>query len=696
MQGEIRLRRQNTGTDGVREWLDAEWYEDRNGTVYRIQSSGPLGNQSVSEEQLTNLPPGEISRTTQIDASGVRTLTTRSWDPQTGREVLRQQRGSLPVSETVSRGGRVYFRGTAGQTPTAYEYDSRGRVTKITDPRGAVTTMTYSDSSSLPSTVNGPGTSIARTFDSAGRVQSETRNGSTRFYEYDAAGRLFRTWGGGEYPQEFAYDRRGRMTALKTFGSQASDSGGSEWFSNTWPQNKTPDYITTWTYTTLPASSSVTKKFSDGTQQQSSYNQNGLLSRIENLSATNQFVSALSLSYNSAGELKARSDNAGTATRFIYDSAGRLQELTDDAGTHRYTYQGNLLASETVTTGPLAGYNLALTYDQTGRRQRRVVSFGQIPVADLGYTYSEDQLQQLEDRLPDGVQTRYTYEPGTGRILERTVRSGSSLLLRESRTWSEGRLATIETRRGDGTVVAGYGWGYDAQGRRTTRTLDSGEAWEYEYNRRNEVIRGIKKNGATPLDGYDFGYGYDGIGNRRSETRVGAHVFVEAEPGVTSVEADVPQGNTTARVNGGRQGNPLKLPVAWSNRVEFRSIRANGVGQPEFLRTLNQPVSVPEVRWTYTWDAQERLTAMETLAADVSKGAERRRLEFVYDARGRHVVKRVRSGWTGLAYSRVEERRLVYDEGWNVLGETVSVNGAAPVLDRRYVWGLDLSGTACG
>ena len=121
------------------------------------------------------------------------------------------------------------------------------------------------------------------------------------------------------------------------------------------------------------------------------------------------------------------------------------------------------------------------------------------------------------------------------------------------------------------------------------------------------MIRGIKKNGATPLDGYDFGYGYDGIGNRRSETRAGAHVFVEAEPGVTSVEADVPQGNTTVRVNGIRQGNQfyLKLPVGWGNRVdvEFRSIRANGVGQPEFLRTLKQPVSVPEVRWTYTWDA---------------------------------------------------------------------------------------------
>ena len=113
---------------------------------------------------------------------------------------------------------------------------------------------------------------------------------------------------------------------------------------------------------------------------------------------------------------------------------------------------------------------------------------------------------------------------------------------------------------------------------------------------------------------------------------------------MTSVEADVPQGNTTARVSGIRQGNPLKLRMGWGNRVEFRSIRANGLGQTEFLRTLKQPVSVPEVRWTYTWDAQERLTAMETDPADVSKGAERRRLEFVYDARGRRVVKRVRSG----------------------------------------------------
>ena len=44
--------------------------------------------------------------------------------------------------------------------------------------------------------------------------------------------------------------------------------------------------------------------------------------------------------------------------------------------------------------------------------------------------------------------------------------------------------------------------------------LDSGEAWEYEYNRRNKVIRGVRKNGTTPLDGYDFGYG--GTGYRRS------------------------------------------------------------------------------------------------------------------------------------------------------------------------------------
>jgi hypothetical protein len=44
--------------------------------------------------------------------------------------------------------------------------------------------------------------------------------------------------------------------------------------------------------------------------------------------------------------------------------------------------------------------------------------------------------------------------------------------------------------------------------------LDSGEAWEYEYNLRNKVIRGIRKNGTIPLDGCGVGEG--GSGYRRS------------------------------------------------------------------------------------------------------------------------------------------------------------------------------------
>jgi YD repeat-containing protein len=44
-------------------------------------------------------------------------------------------------------------------------------------------------------------------------------------------------------------------------------------------------------------------------------------------------------------------------------------------------------------------------------------------------------------------------------------------------------------------------------------------------------------------------------------------------------------------------------------------------------------------RWTYTWDAENRLTAMETLAS--VPAAARKKLAFDYDSMGRRIRKRV-------------------------------------------------------
>jgi RHS repeat-associated protein len=94
-------------------------------------------------------------------------------------------------------------------------------------------------------------------------------------------------------------------------------------------------------------------------------------------------------------------------------------------------------------------------------------------------------------------------------------------------------------------------------------------------------------------------------------------------------------------------------------------------------------------RWTYTWTHENRLKAMETVAA--APATAKRRLEFTYDSQGRRFQKKVFS-WNGTAWVLSEDRRFLYD-GWNLVAEYVI---GTPGFTRTYTWGLDVSGTEQG
>jgi RHS repeat-associated protein len=101
-------------------------------------------------------------------------------------------------------------------------------------------------------------------------------------------------------------------------------------------------------------------------------------------------------------------------------------------------------------------------------------------------------------------------------------------------------------------------------------------------------------------------------------------------------------------------------------------------------------------RWTYTWDAENRLSALET-RADVAGlfPALRLRLEFAYDVAGRRLRKQVKT-WNGSTWSANSDRRFLYD-GWNLAGEfEANLTTSALTLVRTYTWGLDLSGSLQG
>jgi RHS repeat-associated protein len=95
-------------------------------------------------------------------------------------------------------------------------------------------------------------------------------------------------------------------------------------------------------------------------------------------------------------------------------------------------------------------------------------------------------------------------------------------------------------------------------------------------------------------------------------------------------------------------------------------------------------------RWSYQWDAENRLISMETIPAVAGAfPALRQRLEFAYDGYGRRVRKKVLNG-AGASYALARDIRFLYD-GWNLLAELDGLNGNAVI--RTHVWGSDMSGT---
>jgi RHS repeat-associated protein len=92
--------------------------------------------------------------------------------------------------------------------------------------------------------------------------------------------------------------------------------------------------------------------------------------------------------------------------------------------------------------------------------------------------------------------------------------------------------------------------------------------------------------------------------------------------------------------------------------------------------------------WTNTWDAENRLTQMESVPGYPTAG--KRKLEFVYDAQGRRIQKIVSTN-NGSAWLAESTNRFVYD-GWNLIAEL----SASQLPLCVYVWGLDLSGSPQG
>ena len=281
-------------------------------------------------------------------------------------------------------------------------------------------------------------------------------------------------------------------------------------------------------------------------------------------------------------------------------------------------------------------------------------------------------------------------------------------------------MTSIQSVNSHPSTINSFAYTYNSANQRTRLGREDGTFWIYKYDSLGQVISGKKYwSDFTPVAGQQFEYGFDDIGNRTS-TKAGGDEnganlrfagyyannlnqnTVHGVPGAFDV-IGVGFATNEVTVNGDstyRHGEYFRKEITVDNGLApvWQPVTVASPGQssvtgnefvPKYLEFFYYDLDgnlTNDGRWTYYWDAENRLV---TMAANTSVGPQIS-LQFEYDSKSRRIRKRVwdNTAWSG---SSTNDLQFVYD-GWNLIAELSNSHSAL----RTYTWGLDLSGSLQG
>ncbi|MCP2328803.1 RHS repeat-associated protein [Hamadaea flava] len=404
------------------------------------------------------------------------------------------------VTYTSNAAGDVITQADAAGNATQYAYDHLGRQVTVTAPDGSKRRMVYDE----------PGNNtMVKAYDSAGRLISKISAA------YDGNGNQLSATDAMGQTTTFAYDATGMVTG------------------ETQPVSATASITTSFGYDVQGHRTRYTD--GRGNRHISTYNSWGLLeSQIEPATSANPTDRTWTTSYDAAGRAVKQTQPGGvvitngydvvgnltaqsgsgaevaTADRtFGYDLAGQLTSMKAGSGTDTFAY--NDRGSLTTASGPSGASSFA--YNGDGLMSGRTDASGTS-------TYSYDTVDRLAGvaDAATGQSVSYTYD-GLSRLTKQTYGTGD---YRSFGYDSASRLASDTLKTSAGATVASIAYGYDLDGRETSKTttgFSGSAAHTYTYDWAGRLTSW--NNGTTTTS-----YAYDASGNR---TRIGAKVMVYDE-----------------------------------------------------------------------------------------------------------------------------------------------------------------------
>lgn len=669
-------------------------------TVYSVTE------QSVDGLQRSATVNGQTEQTVlAYDGSGGRTETITKAD---GTSTLNTFDDGRLVSSVFRDANELAVRSTT------YAYGPHGRLLGETLAGIGATTYTYTVDDQIASiTTPDPDTSLAGEgfdafttqyeYDDRGRLIKVTHpDGAETHTSYYPTGKIKRTWGARTYPVEYGYDPQLRVTSMKTWKDFAGDSGAA---TTQWAYHPQRGWL-------------AGKTYADGNGPSYTYTPGGRLeTRTWARGATTTY------GYEDGGELDSITySDATPAVLYTHDRAGAVDTVSDAAGLLTFSRSnGRVLGEAYSGSGMLSGKSLSRGVDAFNR----VNSLGATSITALSLTY--DDASRLATITQGSRVATYTHGDALQTIDQVRIETSGTERYRLSRTHDLlGRVTRIDTQGNETALHARRDYLHNNANQRTEVTEDSGRKWNFDYDSLGQVTAAQKLDAASEvLPGFDFGYTFDDIGNRSSTTvndRTASYntntinQYTQRDyPGAVDVRGYAPE-HVGVIVNGERterSDGDFYTPATNDNSTASIEldivVKAVDPGPPELLAEESRTALLPQDPesftydldgnltqdglWTYEWDAENRLVAMES-RTDLPAAVTRQRLEFAYDSRSRRIQKTVKEYDSGTSsWATMAQIKFLYD-GWNLLAEYDSPNSDA--LIRSHVWGLDLSGTPQG
>lgn len=676
---------------------------------------------------------------TYDSAAFKRTVLTRYPDDSTLRQTF--VHGLLDEEKAQAADGTTVL------SLKEYEYEGENWVDTITVANDRVTDYGYYGDGRIKS-INGPDPDSLQTgtgFDRQLLQYSYTNNptsiskavtypgGGTRVETYYSTGTLKEVSGTLAEPLAYTYDYAGRLESLTTWHDKALSTNPA---TTVWEYYSSGEFKQKWYNSAVatPQSGSAGVSFSYTAAGRPA----GRVSARVAGGQTNPI--ATSYIYGTAHGSKAdlrfvtyQNDPSGTpGIEYVYNRAGTVESIVDASGKRQFSYdKGVIVEVEFIddlngaTADPFLGMKIQRPLDSLHRLDRiGIVNASSSIIYDADYGY--DDASRLEEVLFGNQTAAYGYDPlGDDReTLTYNPSSGHSVVA--VRTYDD--LDRFKSQSFSVTGGANYEYAYlfNNLNQRTEKKISGDDYWVYGYDDYGRLNDSDKKlSSGTSIEGYQTGFEFDDIGNRKSESfsgepvqtyspdifnqydqkqvRRAIDIIGTAVPSAT-VFVDGDDLNPLNRAGQGEYfhekldftGDPDAQVVQYTVTATDSGKYADADGE-QFLKANPETFGYDadgnlegDGLWDYSWDAENRLVTVETSTGGIAGGFTKLKVEFKYDYLGRRYLKEVYED-TGSGYALTDSTYFLYD-GLNLIASFDSNLS----LEESYVWGLDLSSSLHG